>query len=121
MWQPGSLEPNPFRGTEYSTNCLFEKSESYDCPIIKVERLGENEIQNDLIYLEDCAVCCVNTGKICFQTLTRRVLSDTVNGCVALRWLPCRVKTVGTLDDNVSVLAQAEAPLENGKVSPHTP
>lgn len=45
VWQPGSPGANPFSGMEYSTNCLFQKSESYGCPIIKVERLEKNEIQ----------------------------------------------------------------------------
>lgn len=62
---------------------------------------GKNEIQNDPIYLKDCAVCCVNTGKIRSENSSLQVkrcslaiLADMVNGCVALRWLPCRVKTV---------------------------
>lgn len=47
-----SLEPTP--SVEWSTPqvAYLRKVESYECPIIKVERLEKkNEIQNDLIYL----------------------------------------------------------------------
>lgn len=48
VWRPGSRW-SPTLFVEWSsTNCLFEKSESYDCPIIKVERPG-GEMKSKMI------------------------------------------------------------------------
>lgn len=59
----------------------------------------------------------MNTGKIRLGNSSLQV-----NRCVALRWQRCRARlSFGTLDDNVSILAQTKAPLENGKTLPSHP